>query len=257
MKQHANHKIQKVRTLIVDDEPEAINILKMLAGDIETIEITGTTCDPDKVLSAYLKATPDLLLLDIHLGTRTGFEVLQELHEHKLYPLVIFTTAHDQYLLKAIRAGAFDYLLKPVDRDQLAEALNKAKLQIFGHSLESRIELLEKSLKNHRKLSFSTRSGLILIHPDEIFYLEADASYTEIYLTNEKREIVSMNIGSVIELLPEQFIRISRSIILNTHYLVKISGTDMQCSIKVNSYEMKFKVPDRHIAELRRLIGEI
>ena len=84
MKQHANHKIQKVRTLIVDDEPEAITMLKMLADDIETIEITGTACDPDKVLSAYLKATPDLLLLDIHLGTRTGFEVLQELHEQGL-----------------------------------------------------------------------------------------------------------------------------------------------------------------------------
>lgn len=245
----------KIRALIIDDEPEAINVLLHLTKDMDMVEITGTISDPEKILSAYLKASPDLLLLDIQLGTRTGFDVLQELHEHKLYPLVIFTTAHDQYLLKAIRSGAFDYLLKPIDKSELFEALTKVQRQLEEHSIEKRMEALEKAVKNHRKLSFNTRSGLILIHPDEIFYIEADASYSEIHLSATKREVVSMNIGAVLDLLPSQFIRISRSLIINSYYLAKLSGNDRLCILRKETEEKKFKVPEKQIAELRRIIG--
>lgn len=251
MKQYANHKPQKVRTLIVDDEPEAITMLKMLTDDIETIEITGTTCDPDKVLSAYLKATPDLLLLDIHLGTRTGFEVLQELHEHKLFPLVIFTTAHDQYLLKAIRAGAFDYLLKPIDKTELIEALIKVERQLSDHHIEHRIEALEKALESKKKMKLNTRTETIYLEPDDILYIEADWSYSTVYLVNGKRETISMNIGSLEKTLPDgKFFRINRSIVIQLSSIQMIDRKAKKCHIKLDGQEKIFPISYNRIVEL-------
>lgn len=255
MKKSSSQPNTKVRALIIDDEPEAINMLKVLTQDMDMIEITGSTCDPDKVLSAYLKASPDLLLLDIQMGTRTGFDVLQELHEHKLYPLVIFTTAHDQYLLKAIRAGAFDYLLKPIDKTELQEALTKVQQQLNDHSIEKRMEALEKAVKNHRKLKFNTQSGFMLIDPNDIIYIEADWNYSDLIMKNGKREVISMNIGAVNQLLPsEGFARINRSIIVNLTHLLRVNSKSRCCIVYVIGAEKEFKISSSRIKELVNLI---
>ncbi len=255
MKKSSSHPNPKVRALIIDDEPEAINMLKVLTQDMDMIEITGNTSDPDKVLSAYLKASPDLLLLDIQLGTRTGFDVLKELHEHKLYPLVIFTTAHDQYLLKAIRAGAFDYLLKPIDKTELLEALAKVQMQLEEHSIEKRMEAIEKAVRNQRKLRFNTQSGFMLIDPNDIIYIEADWNYSDLILQNGKREVISMNIGMVLAMLPpNQFARINRSIIVNLSHLLRVNSKNHCCIVNVLGVEKEFKIPSSRIKELGDLI---
>jgi DNA-binding LytR/AlgR family response regulator len=188
--------------VIIDDEPEAINGLLALANGIEYLEIAGTTTHPEKAVSLCLKTRPDIVFLDINMPGKDGFEVLKELHEHQFHPYTIFTTAWDQFTLQAIKAGALDYLLKPIDKKELQAAVQKAIDNKASHSIEQRIESLEKAVKNHRKLRFNTRSGFIMIHPDQIFYIEADANYSEIWYNKTQREVVSMNLGAVEALLP-------------------------------------------------------
>ncbi|MHC1776857.1 MAG: LytR/AlgR family response regulator transcription factor [Lentimicrobium sp.] len=239
--------------VIIDDEPEAINGMLALANGIEHLEITGTTTHPEKAVSLCLKTRPDIIFLDINMPGKDGFAVVQELHEHQFHPYTIFTTAWDQFTLQAIKAGALDYLLKPIDRKELVDAVQKAMDNKASHSIEQRIESLEKAVKNHRKLRFNTRSGFIMIHPDEIFYIEADANYSEIFYNKTKREVVSMNLGAVEALLPEQFIRISRSVIINSAWLTKLSGVQKKCWLRKESEEKEFCVPEKQMAFLKQI----
>lgn len=243
-----------ITAVIIDDEPEAILGLQALAGTIEQLEIAGSTNNPAKAAALCLKTRPDVVFLDIQMPEKDGFEVLEDLHGLKFFPYAIFTTAYDQYTLKAIKAGAFDYLLKPIDRKELQDAVQKAIENKASHSIEQSIKSLEKAVKNHRKLRFNTRSGFILIHPDEIFYIHADANYSEIFLSASQREVVSMNLGMVETMLPEQFIRISRSLIINSTYLIKLSGVNKKCQLRKESHEMEFCVPEKHMALLKRML---
>ena len=238
--------------VIIDDEPEAIKGMQALLENQKEVTIAGTASNAGDAISLCLRTRPDVVFLDIQMPGKDGFALLKELHDHKCYPYTIFTTAFDQYILQAIRAGALDYLLKPIDRKDLQTAVEKAMENKAAHSIEQRIESLEKAVKNHRKLRFNTRSGFIMIHPDEIFYIEADANYSEIFLSLKQREVVSMNLGAVEALLPEQFIRISRSIIINSTWLTKLSGVQKKCWLRKEKEEKEFCVPEKQMGELKR-----
>ena len=240
--------------VIIDDEPEAIKGLLALVSDIENLEISGTSSQPEKAVGLCLKTRPDIVFLDINMPGTDGFAVVQELHEHHFFPYTIFTTAWDQFTLQAIKAGAFDYLLKPIDRKELRAAVQKAMDNKASHSIEQRIESLERAVKNHRKLRFNTRSGFIMIHPDEIFYIEADANYSEIFYNKTKREVVSMNLGAVEAMLPEHFIRISRSIIINSTWLTKLSEVQKKCWLRKDNEEQEFSVPEKQMATIKRIL---
>lgn len=238
--------------MIIDDEREAVMALEILLKNIAEVDLKGSTTDPAKALSLCQQYKPDLLLIDITMPGKDGFGVLEELFFHNYRPYVIFTTAFDQFALKALKAGAFEYLLKPVDSAELNNAIQKVLRDKDSHNLEKRIDELEIAVNNHRKLRFNTRSGFILINPDDIFYIEADANYSEIYLSREKSEVVSLNLGAVEAMLPRQFIRISRSIIINSHYISKISGVNKSCHLKKDNEELSFSIPGKLMAEIRK-----
>jgi DNA-binding LytR/AlgR family response regulator len=238
--------------LLVDDEVEAINMLEFLVGKIDGLAVVGTTTHPEKVLSLYLKLKPDIIFMDVQMGSMSGLDVVRELHELELNPLVVFTTAYNSYAIQAIKQHAFDYLLKPVDEAELIEVVGKARDFIDKHNLEKKLDDLEKIIRNHHKLRFSTRSGFILIHPDEVMYIESAANYSEIYLSKDKREVVSMNIGAIEEILPRHFIRISRSHIINTAWLTRVSGTAKKCFLKKGDEEIAFNIPEKQLPELKK-----
>jgi len=241
----------KLSAIIIDDEPDAIAALEILLKNIDDIDLVGSTNESTKAVALFKQQKPDLVFLDIKLPGTDGFEILEEIYAYNYHPYVIFTTAYDEFALKALKAGAFDYLLKPVDSTELNNTVRKVLKDKDSHNLEKRIEELEKAIHNHRKLRFNTRSGFILIHPDDIFYIEADANYSEIYLSKENCEVVSMNLGAVEAMLPKQFIRISRSVIINSHYLEKISGTSHRCIIIKEGEEIQLRIPEKQISQLR------
>jgi two-component system, LytTR family, response regulator len=242
--------------IIVNQESDTITGIQNLATDIPDLKIVAITYQATKVMSLCIRNRPDILFFDIDMPVMSGFEIMKEIHRHQLNPYVIFTTVSDQFAFNAIREGAFDYLIKPITHEELIRVMDKINKDRQIHNLEKRFDFLEKAVLNHRKLRFNSRSGLILIHPDEIFYIESDANYSEIFISKEQREVVSMNLSAMHEILPEQFIRISRSLIINSHYLTKLSGVNKRCSLKKGSEEIDFSIPEKKMPELKRRIWE-
>jgi two-component system LytT family response regulator len=237
-----------LKAIIIDDEPEAIVNLETLATGISGLEICGSSSNPGKALSLFLKSQPDILFLDIQMPGMNGFDVLKELHDHQLNPYTIFTTAYDHHAIQAIKAGAFDYLLKPIDPEELSLAIEKVLAHRELHRLEQRMNSLEQVVHNHRKLKFNVRGGSVFIHPDDIVYIRAEWNYSDIYLSKQKHEFISMNLGSLQDLLPkDMFVRISRSIIINKTYISKIQTTKRICYLVKNGEEYNFPISASHL----------
>lgn len=115
----------KIKCFLLDDQINSIERLKSLLYQTNQVEIIGELCDPVKAIDLILKQKPELVFIDVEMPRMSGFEVVQEIHNNLFFPKFIFVTAYDQYAIKAIRAGAFDYILKPIDIDDLKEALNR------------------------------------------------------------------------------------------------------------------------------------
>ena len=138
-----------LRLVIVDDSPEALDLLENLLCDIKYVEITGRALNASEAKKLILRSNPDLILLDIQMPEKSGFDLIKELKELSIDINVIFITAHNEYAIKAIKAAAFDYLLKPVDQSELLESIQRFK-QNIKKELPSKIDLLISKLENNK-----------------------------------------------------------------------------------------------------------
>jgi len=210
----------KFKVLIIDDESLARDLVRSYLSDIQGIEILGECENGFDALKTIQELKPDLLFLDIQMPKIDGFELLEVLDEK---PEIIFTTAFDQYAIKAFERNAVDYLLKPFSKDRLLQALDKAKNRIMaktGHvSKASALDKLQQQVDDDKKTleRVVTRLGskITVIPVEKIRYLEAADDYVMIHseLGNHLKE---KTMRFFEEHLPAgQFIRIHRSFIVN------------------------------------------
>jgi len=236
-------KTNKITALIVDDDAKSREVLEFHLRTIPDVEIIGSASGADEAFKMLLQRVPDILFLDVEMPVKSGFDLLTDLRKLSISPCIIFQTAFDKYMIEAIRFAAFDYLLKPIDREELQAALARHKSQVRQRNLDERIADLCRFLDRHKRIRFNTRRGFIMIDPDEVIYLKADWSYTEIRLSKEKSETVSMNIGKVEELLPHDlFVRISRSVIINRNYIEKLDRKARLITLRKKDEMFEFKV---------------
>ncbi len=246
---------RQLRTIIVDDEEKAINNLETLLNNFPQVQIIDKSTDPEKALGKILLQKPDLLFMDIQMPDKTGFEIVSEVYRSGLRPDIIFVTAFDKYAITAIRYAAFDYLLKPVNKEELKDALERLLKKTTETDKEEQIKILIEKTSRH-KIKFSNAGGFILIKPEDIIYIEADWNYSEIYFSKEIKEVVTMNIGSVEELLPkEDFYRINRSIIININYLSRVIRKKLLAILIKDGQEYQFKIPILKIRGLERFLA--
>lgn len=239
-----------ISILIVDDEPEARDLLAMLLDPIEGIELAGTADCVDEAFKQMIKSQPDLVLLDIQMPEKNGFELLKMVHETKLKTGFIFVTAFDEFAIEAIRASAFDYLLKPVDRDELQKSVNRFREQLQESDINLQIEDILQGLGSRSRIKVNTRTGFILIRPEEIIHCVASGNYTEVYLVNNRVETITSNLGSFMELLPPNgFFRVSRSGMINLNYLTRVDYKSGTCRLRAES-EIELKVARNRRREL-------
>jgi len=210
-----------IRCIIVDDEKLARDLLSEYLMDYDQIEIVATCKNGSDAIKQIEKNKPDLLFLDVHMPGLNGFDVLENI---SYQPKVIFTTAYDQYAVRAFDKNAVDYLLKPIDENRFAVALDRV---LSGNStVDLDILLREISAQNTSKYPdaiFVQKSDKYLrINMNDILYLEASGDYTIIIANNE--QYVSSNGISKLEkkLDPNKFIRIHRSTIINQNHLGEI-----------------------------------
>lgn len=215
-----------LNAIIVDDEEFARSSLYfLLQENCENIHISGIAKSVAEARNLLAHHSIDLIFLDIAMPGENGFDLIPQIQSTKTH--VIFTTAYDQYALKAIKANALDYLLKPIDIDELKEAVNKATKYIALSKTESsRNEGLQNlavnlSERNEiRKISLPNGQGYSLVSIDDIIHIEADSNYSVFHLANKDKITVSKVLKEYEEILPDhQFIRVHKSSIVNLNYL--------------------------------------
>lgn len=210
------------KTLLVDDETHGIQVLKRLLSDYKDIEICATASTINEAYTAIHKFQPDIVFLDIQLEEQNSFDLLNKLNEIKF--AIIFTTAHHKYAVKAFRYSAVDYLLKPIDRQQLKNALNKIKEPRELQNLTQQIEALKPNLTRAKpslhKLAVPTPDGFLLIEIDHIIKCEAHSNYTDIFLSVGKKVTITKPLKQVEDLLKDQnFFRVHQSYLVNLEYV--------------------------------------
>lgn len=241
-------KIDKVRCILVDDEIEGLDILEFLLSQIEGVEVLAKVDNPQMVISELLEHEPDIVFLDINMPKKSGLDLLKEINNLRLDISVIFVTAFDQYIFDALKNSAFDYLVKPVDREEL-----NTTIQRFKENREDMPALSDiiNSIEGVSKVKIPINYGSLFFDPDEMVYFEADGNYTTIYLSDEKTELTSLNIGKLEEKLKGRtFFRISRSIIINLKFLYKLDKRDKKCIIRYGKGECSLPVSRQYIRVL-------
>lgn len=248
-----------LHTVIVDDEKPAREKLSILLASESDVKVIAE-CENGAAAIAALKNTkPDLLLLDISLPDMDGFAVLKTLPQQEL-PVVIFTTAYDQYAIRAFEAHALDYLLKPFDHQRLQEALHRARLAVRTHTervLTNRLlTILQESRAGAPDRRFLVRSGgrVVFLAYDEVEWIEAAANYVRLH-AGKACHTLRGSIGTVAAKLPaDQFVRIHRSSIVNVKTIKELQPCNSGEFIVVLQSGKELSCSRGYAAELRRLI---
>jgi len=218
-----------LKAVIIDDEPKAIQGLTWeLSNFGDEIEVIATFTEPEKALY-YINSTEiDCLFLDVEMPTMDGFQFLEKLDKKDF--AIIITTAYNEYAIKALKKEAIDYLLKPIDSDDLKDALSKIKKY---NSRVTNADKFEKILLNfneklsQKKITINTDGKLVFLEPDDILYAESDGNYATLFLQNNKQIVLTKKLKEVGELLPEDsFFRIHNSFIINLNKIKEFLKTD-------------------------------
>ncbi|MBN2415550.1 LytTR family transcriptional regulator DNA-binding domain-containing protein [bacterium] len=207
-----------IRAIIIDDEPLGRTLIREYLQDHPDIVIAAECCDAHEALEAIGRLHPHLLFLDVSMPEINGFEMLTMLDSH---PHIIFSTAYDQYAIKAFEVNAVDYLLKPYDRERFNTALERARHSL-SHRAEDRDQAIERLLASiNPERKYLTRmlvkeSGrIIILNTAEIHWVEAVEDYINIH-TDAGAYLISQSMATFMKKLdPETFIRIHRSHAIN------------------------------------------
>ncbi|MFN2314638.1 MAG: LytR/AlgR family response regulator transcription factor, partial [Bacteroidales bacterium] len=188
--------------------------------------VEASTNDPQEAVDLINRYDPDMLFLDIRMPGMSGFDILNELRRlNTVSPHVVFTTAHDEYAIKAFDYAAFDYLLKPIDPDRLQETLQRFR-QNDHKGASDRSEAL---FGNERILIFRGVTGVTFIDPADVMFISADGNYSNFNFISGRIETVTSLLGALEMHLGKLFFRTGRSCIVNTSYLSRIDLKQMQC----------------------------
>jgi len=213
-----------VKTLIVDDEPIARDILRELIEGTPGLEIVGEATNGTEAAEKILQLKPDLVFLDLEMPGQNGLTVARSLRGGT--PVVIFVTAYDQHALAAFEVGAVDYLLKPVRRERFVKAVEKARVQLRALGAEPAATPVPEPASVHpaaRKIPGKRGSDIYLLDPAEIIAFEADGELVHI-ITPTQRYLSENTLKALDEKLdPLRFRRIHRKTIINTDQIRKIS----------------------------------
>ncbi|MFK7832481.1 MAG: LytR/AlgR family response regulator transcription factor [Winogradskyella sp.] len=212
-----------IKTLIIDDEEHCRERIKKLIADHgENLEIIGTCHTVEDALIKTKTLFPDLVFLDIEIHDKTGFEYLEQLKSYNFN--LIFTTAFDNYAIKAFKYSAMDYLLKPIDSEDFINAMKRLNKKRVSENSDLRIHALIKNLKSDEKkktITIPTANGFEILEVENIIHCEADTSYTHIQTTTNKL-LVSKPIKFYQELLEDlNFFRIHNSHLVNIDHIKK------------------------------------
>jgi two-component system, LytTR family, response regulator len=249
-----------LKTLIVDDEPVARKVLREELESLSGVEVVGEADNGAAALGQIASRHPDLVLLDLQMPEMGGFEVIRKIRHGAHMPVIVIGTAYDKYALEAFEAGAIDYLLKPVGRDRLAEAIEKAR-RITGQEAVERLarlqEIAQPQLPGQRLKKIVGRAGAeyFLLDANEIFAFHAEGDI--VWITTARKRYQATQTLKVLEerLRSTNFQRIHRNAVVNVDHVRKMSALSSQRWLITLSNNQEFIASKRQAREIRRLVN--
>ncbi|MBO6517933.1 MAG: response regulator transcription factor [Bacteroidia bacterium] len=227
------HELQIIKAVIIDDESKArINLKNVLAKCEPGVEVQSEFGSPEEVLrNPDVLGDVDCLFLDIQMPGLNGFDFLEQIDYSNM--MVVFVTAYSSYALRAIKANALDYILKPIKISELRITINKlykrkemlrneSERSVYSKSLENSINHFYQ--KTPPKITIPTRHGFKIIDSAELCWVQADGNYSWIHLNGERAELVTRTIGHFEDILDsEKFVRVHNSSLINLDFLAEFS----------------------------------
>jgi two-component system LytT family response regulator len=212
------------KAVIVDDENRSVETLKSIIQQFcsDEVEVTGSANSVQEAYPLILATSPDIVFLDVEMPHGSGFDLLEKFTKPTFE--VVFTTGFDHYAVTAIKFSALDYLLKPINIEEVREAISKAKKRIEGKHTQQNLEHLIKNLRYPRdktnKIPISVVNGFQFVPVNTIIYCEADDDYTYIHLVDNQKLTVSKNIKEFEDILANyDFFRTHHSYLVNRDYI--------------------------------------
>ncbi len=212
-----------IRTVVIDDEPNARQVVKnILELYCKSIEIIGEAESVSEGVKIINKLNPDLVLLDIRMPDGTGFNLLKKVRHLNFH--FVFITAHEEYAIQAIRQSALDYIVKPINTNELIAAVEKAELARPRESdLKNKLDTLSYNQSDDRsdkRLVLNTQESIYIVKVEEIVSCMADKNYTEVNILNRKKLVISKTLKDIEEmLLGCGFFRTHQSHLVNLKYI--------------------------------------
>jgi two-component system response regulator AlgR len=240
----------KLRVLIVDDEPPARELLRSLLAEIGEYDLAGEAATGEEALKLAVDASPDIVLLDVRMPGIGGIETARQLNSLVEPPAVIFTTAYDEYAVNAFDAQAAGYLLKPIRKEKLADALSRAgrltKPQLQRLAAESGQPAAKRT-----HIAARHREGLRLIPIEDVAYFFAEQKYTTVN-HSKGADLIEDSLRSLEEEFGSAFARIHRNALVSVRHMEGIDrNSEGQYFVRLRGYETPLQVSRRMASELR------
>jgi two-component system LytT family response regulator len=209
--------MSKIKTVIVEDSRLARNEIKELLKQHSELELVGEAANVDEGFDLINKTKPDLLLLDINMPEKDGFELLEMLDE---VPITVFTTAFDEYAIKSFEYNALDYLLKPINDKRFAQAIDKVKIKLEGTSDQTSSDV--QRLTESSQIFIKDGEKCWLVKIGDIALVEIVGNYSRVYFQDQK-PMLYKSLNQVEEKLPtENFFRVNRQQMINMNHIKEV-----------------------------------
>lgn len=239
-----------MRAVLIDDEISNLeNLRTLLEKHCPEVNILAALQNVSDAVDAIEKYLPDLVFLDIQMGEQTGFDILKLLPKRNFE--VVFVTAYDQYGIQAVKFAALDYLLKPIDIEELMNAVNKAKQKLATQMQTSQLDFLLQQLKkpevNVSKIALQLQSEIRYVALSEIIRCEADNTYTHFFLSGDEKILVSKSLKEYADLLrPKGFLRTHQSHLVNPKYVKSWLKEDGGALLLMSGEKIPISKPNKH-----------
>jgi two-component system, LytTR family, response regulator len=256
--------VPAIRTIIADDEHLAREKLRLLLGEESGVQVVAECQNGQEAIDAVHDYKPDLLLIDIRMPDMDGFQVLEKIAADEM-PVVVFTTAYDQFAIRAFDAHALDYLLKPFEQERLHDAIERTRAELLkSHQLDLTTRILDLLAKADPKgepkpsddrMVIRAGGKVVFLDVKEIDWIEASANYVKVNVGKDSY-LLREGIGSISERLdPDRFVRIHRSAIVNVRKIKELQPCESGEYIAVLKNGKELSCSRGYRAQLQRLIG--
>lgn len=210
-----------LKALIIDDETIARNRMRrLLAPYANYVTVIGEAANGQEGAELINSLKPDVIFLDIEMPILNGFEMLDKL---EFRPTIIFATAYDQYAVNAFEKNSIDYLLKPIEEERLAKTILRLRTELIKNNFDAiKQTVINKPAKKTNTLSLHVGDRIVLVKAEDIVYMEADEKYVFIHASDGKKYLTDFTLKSLEEKFPSDFLRIHRSLIINTYQIAEM-----------------------------------